>query len=611
MNLSAHVTLKYVFVAVFITKRTPSTAGSNDDPFSFPQSQENRDTSTDLVTGVFPSGENSGAPTENPSSLESPMESLSHPVPEESPGDKLNAALTPPVQEENPKDKTNSALTHPVQEENPKDKTNSALTHPVQEENPKGETNSALTHPVQEENPTEKGNTSLSCPIQEESSMEKPNTSLSSPVQEQSPPDKSNSSLPSPIQEESPQVKENASLSRAIQEESPAEKGNTALPSPIQEESPTGKENTSLSFQEESPTAKANSSLLHSVPEEKPGQKPDEPVTITRVEEFCTSPPSVSLQTETKGDVTLARGHSLTGETASSDAVEAAGTVINSEPSDESGAFNANSGGTSFKPGSALGQRWQRNIGSRSQRNASPLTRSAPKGVQDRVLKEIGSSSSSEVIGLEELCTEQESHQWSGEVKLQGGMYQIDDFVTKPSTTDVMNAGSGARGDTGLRRTRLTRGPGASTLLREFPEEPKSAVASSNVGACSNDSSGTAAFGLKSSSPSARSSSSRESPHRKERHTREDAIRDGTHPCGRGAVEDGNQSMRASRNDGALRPGNHARDEHSSILRENLNSEAQSLTAGNSSVIVPVPEDADPEHDHKGHEKCDSGCYLM
>ena len=321
----------------------------------------------------------------------------------------------------------------------------------------------------------------------------------------------------------------------------------------------------------------------------------------------------MSPQTETKGDVTPARNHSLTGETASSDAVEASKTVSNSEPPDESEAFNANPGGTSFKPSAALGQTWQQNIGSGSQRNASPMTRSVPKEVQDRLKKKVRNSPPSEILGLDEFCAVPESQKRSEDMELQSEEQQWADAVTKEKV-----AGSG---DDTLHRAPLVKGSGPASLVA-FAASPKSDVepkrcasvaqntASCNAGACNYESSlDGAACGLNSSSPSARcSSSSKESSHRKERPCRENAIPDGTLPSGHGASADGTKSIRTSRNDGAVRAGNH---KQSADSRNNLSSEARSSTAGDPSVIVLMPKDADPDHDPKDHEKCEPGCCLM
>lgn len=492
-------------------------------------------------------------------------------------------------------------MSHPVPEESPRDKPNAPLNHPVQEENPKDESITPLPHPVQEESPTDKSKASMAHPVQEENPIDKTNASLSSPVQEESPRDKSNPPLPHSVQEESSKDESNTSLPRPVQEESPTHKSDPPLPHPVQEESPKDKADISLPcpVQQESSLVKSDALLPYSVSEH-----------------------SASIQTKTEGDLTPARDQRLTGETGPStfstgeraiegirpgvvknaatrtvrsNAVGAADGVTNSEYFNQTGTSRAkSSGGSSFKPGAALGQTWQGTIGSGIQRRANPITRSAPKEVQERLLHEASNSPSSEMLGLDELCTVPES----GGVESQSEKQQCDDAVSKSTTavvTKEKNAGTGVKSDGGLHRSRLKRGPGVSLLLRTFPEESKSVEASSNVGACSNAASTYARS----------SSSSRESPHRKERPSREDAISDGPLPAG--TVADGNEAMRAARNGEALSAGNHARDERSSDSRNNLSGDTQSSADGDSTVIML--EDANPEDDPE--KSCPSHCRPM
>ncbi|XP_078344012.1 uncharacterized protein LOC144629654 [Oculina patagonica] len=548
--------------------RTPSTAGSSDVPFSFPQPEENGDTSPGSATGAFPYGESSGFPTENLSSFGA-TESLPHPVPEQSPMEKANTLLPRPVQEESPPKQENASLPQSVQEESPSEKASSSLASPVQETSPTGKGNPSLSHPVQEESQSEKANTSLASPVQEESPSEKANTSLASPVQE----------------------------------ESPTGKGNPSLPHPVQEESLT---------------AKANTSLPYSVSEENPTQKPDGeagPSRSSTGERTAESIGPGAVENRATRTVGLVRNDNAEGAIAPSDAVGASGdsrTLSNTEAFNKTGAFSAKSSdGTSFKPGAALGQSWQENLGRRPPERPGPVSRSVPKEGQDLLWKEVSNSPSREMSGLDQLRTEFESLKLSGEVESEHGKRQWTDVVTKGK-----NAGNS---DLVLHRASLAKSSGPS-LLCKIPDKPKSdaqpntcvsvsqTTASSNVGAYNNFSLDGTAYGLNSSSMYARSSSSsKESPHRKERPSREDAIPDGTLPAG--TVSDRNESMRFARNGEALSPSNQARDERSPDLRNSLSSEMQSSAGGYSTSNQPV--DANPEDDLEGKKRCDNECNLM
>ena len=553
---------------------------------------------------------------------------MSHPVPKESPRHKSNAPLTRPVQEETPAnkinvslrrrieekvpaDKSNAPLALPVQEENPANKINVSLRRPIEEKDPADKSNAPLVHLVQEENPAGKLNESFCRPVQEEYPTDKSNAPLAHPGQEQNPVDKSNASFSCPMEKQILTDKANTSLSRLVEEESPVDKSDVPLPFLVQEEFPRDNENTSLSgpVQEECRTAKSTTSLSHSVPDEKPTPKPDLLVTSSRREELCTCLYSMSIQTKTEGDLTPARDHRLTGEaepsrsstvdkasegirpgsvenTATrtvgldrnenaeemmmpSDAVGTSGdsrTVTNFESFDETGTFRAiPSGSTSFKPDAALGQTWQENIGGRRPKKTSCC----------RVLKEISYSSSNEMLGLDELCTvtQPESQRWSVEVESQGGKHHFDDAVTKTLFSDVVtkwnNARTGAKSDGGLHRGRLKPGP-----------EPKSAVASSNVGACNIASLDGTECGLNSSSRCACFSSfSKEFPV-------------GSSLLAQCQIK---------------RPVNQSKNKHSPDLRNNLSCETQSSANGDSTLL----EEANPNNDHECELKCESGCFLM
>ena len=428
-----------------------------------------------------------------------------------------------------------STLSRPVQEQCPTDKSPVSSVSPVQEEFPKDELKESLHHPVQEEHPADSSEVS----------------SLSHPVQEECPTDKSHVLPTSPVQEESPMGKSNASLPYAVQEECPTDKSHVSATSPVQEESPMGK---------------SNASLPYAVPEESYPRKLDGAVNGSNTEELCTSQHSMSNQTRTGDDLSLASDYRFTGEDqvgcsfngepavqgigpakhtdavrdnsseeaiAPSDAVEPgehSRTAMDPGSRDKAGALKA----TLFDV-EASKQHWQEDLRHGAPRRASRMTRAVPKVARDRLLKEGSKSLTNETFSVEQLY-----------------------------------------------------GPPESQLNFSVPDNRPQAGAG---------------YGS-----SVEPSGSKESSHRKAQHLREPGSLDGTQlPAGPGANV--NESMTTARNCEVSFAGNHNGDDPVGALRDNLSSATQSSADGSSTTIKI--EDDDPKNDPKGDERCDGGCRLM
>ena len=138
---------------------------------------------------------------------------------------------------------------------------------------------------------------------------------MSRPVQEQCPTVKSPASSISPVQEASPKDELKESLHYPVQERDPTDSSDVSSSRPVQEECPTDKSHVSSTspVQEESPMDKSNASLPYSVPEESFSRKLDGAVNGFHTEELCTSRQSMSNQTRTDDDLSLARQLNLSG----------------------------------------------------------------------------------------------------------------------------------------------------------------------------------------------------------------------------------------------------------------------------------------------------------
>ena len=390
----------------------------------------------------------------------------------------------------------------------------------------------------------------LSRAVQEECRTNKSHVSSTSPVQEASPKDEFKESLVHPVQEEHPTDSSDvSSLSRPVQEECPRDKSQVSSTSPVQEESPMGKWNASLPY---------------AVPVERSPRKLDGAVNGSNTEQMCASRQSMSSQTRTDDDLSLASDYRFTGESQLSSSFNGEPAVQRIEPAKHTDAVRDSSSEEAISPSGAVEpcehsktamdpgscdkagalkgilfdgevskQNCQENLRQSAPRKASPMTRGVSKVAQDRSLKETSKSLTNETFSWDEMCAPLESH-------------------SAPA--------AGAR--------------------------------------CSSSSSSTC-------TPSP--SGSKESSHRKAQHSGEPEILHGSLPAGAGANV--NETITIARNGQASFPGNHYGDNPVGTSRDNLSSGTQSSADG-SSTTIEIKDD-NPDDDRKGQESCEDRCRLM
>ena len=301
-----------------------------------------------------------------------------------------------------------------------------------------------------------------------------------------------------------------------------------SLHHPVQEEHPSA--SLSRPVQEESSMGKWNAPLPYAVPEERSPRKLDGAVNGSHSEELCASRDSISNQTRTDDDLSLASNCRFTGEAQlgssfnGEPAVERMGpakhTAKHMDPGsrDKAGALK----GMLFD-GEASKQNWQEVMKDSAPRRDSPRTRGVPKVAQDQLLNEASKSHTNETFNLDQLGDSLESQ---------------------------------------LNSSGPHNGPVAG-----------------------------ARFGSSSSSTCAPSlSGSKESPHRKAQHSRvEPESLHGTLPTGAGA----NESMTTARNGQASFPGNHYGDNREGTSRGNLSSGTNSSADGPCTAIEDDNPDDD------------------
>ncbi|XP_022790778.1 POTE ankyrin domain family member J-like isoform X2 [Stylophora pistillata] len=340
--------------------RTPSTAGSSDSQFNFPEDQENRD----------PHDPETGSPVEN---SQEPSEA-SLPSLEESRGEVRGASFRS-FQEEPPSGEGEKSLAQPFQEEFPSEKGSGGLFHPVQE----GKDEKALPHPTQEESPGDKSTGALPLAVLEVPLPEKKEELLAQPVQEECQSDKDNGSLPLSIQGDSSPGQGNQSLPQPAQEEARKDKDSGAFPLPVQEDSPQGKYRQLLArpVQEEAPRDEDRVALPIQIQGDSSCIEGDKslPGPVQEVFHRDGSLPYPIKEEDSSNTADLLK--------TSKEGAATTNQSVNSAPSKPA----------MFKRNPATGQTWQTDVGTNTPKKAISPTSSVGKNQDNSILENVRAQS--------------------------------------------------------------------------------------------------------------------------------------------------------------------------------------------------------------------------